>query len=178
MKIYLIRHTSVDVPAGFAYGQTDVPLKSTFDKEAEAVKKRLEGVTFDHVWCSPLSRCVRLAAYCGYPEAEREERIKEINFGEWEMKAWSELSDDSRSEAWFEDWINTPAPGGESLREMYDRVSGFLDELREGDFRRVCLFAHGGVLTCARVYTGEYPLREAFKNVPAYGEIIRLRWDE
>ena len=27
MEIYLIRHTSVDVPAGYAYGQTDVPLK-------------------------------------------------------------------------------------------------------------------------------------------------------
>ena len=27
MEIYLVRHTSVDVPAGYAYGQTDVPLR-------------------------------------------------------------------------------------------------------------------------------------------------------
>ena len=39
MEIYLIRHTSVDVPAGYAYGQTDVPLKPTFEEEAEEVKK-------------------------------------------------------------------------------------------------------------------------------------------
>ena len=25
MEIYLVRHTSVDIPAGYAYGQTDVP---------------------------------------------------------------------------------------------------------------------------------------------------------
>ena len=42
MEIYLIRHTSVDVPAGYAYGQTDVPLKPTFEEEAEEVKKWLE----------------------------------------------------------------------------------------------------------------------------------------
>lgn len=106
MEIYLIRHTSVDVPAGYAYGQTDVPLKPTFEEEAEEVKKGLSDHTFDKVWTSPLTRCVRLANYCGFPEAEREDRIKEVNFGEWEMKSWNELSSDPRSEAWFKDWVN------------------------------------------------------------------------
>ena len=41
----------------------------------------------------------------------------------------------------------------------------------------VCIFAHGGVLTCARVYAGEYGIEEAFKNVPSYGEIIKLSFD-
>lgn len=39
------------------------------------------------------------------------------------------------------------------------------------------IFAHGGVLTCARVYAGEYDLKEAFKNVPSYGTVIRLELD-
>ena len=50
MEIYLIRHTSVDVPASYAYGQTDVPLKPTFEEEAEEVKKGLSDHTFDKVW--------------------------------------------------------------------------------------------------------------------------------
>lgn len=54
MEIYLVRHTSVNVPAGYAYGQTDVPLRPTFEKEAEAVKKTLSGHTFDKVWSSRL----------------------------------------------------------------------------------------------------------------------------
>ena len=69
MNIYLIRHTSVDVPAGYAYGQTDVTLRPSFEEEAEKVKESLSGLNFDKVWCSPLTRCVRLASYCGYPEA-------------------------------------------------------------------------------------------------------------
>ena len=28
---------------------------------------------------SPLTRCVRLATFCGYPDGERDDRIKEIN---------------------------------------------------------------------------------------------------
>ena len=43
MEIYLVRHTSVDIPAGYAYGQTDVPLRPSFEDEAEAVKKNLSG---------------------------------------------------------------------------------------------------------------------------------------
>ena len=53
MEIYLVRHTSVDIPAGYAYGQTDVPLRPSFEDEAEAVKKNLSGHTFDKVWSSP-----------------------------------------------------------------------------------------------------------------------------
>ena len=58
MEIYLVRHTSVDIPAGYAYGQTDVPLRPSFEDEAEAVKKNLSGHTFDKVWSSPLTRCI------------------------------------------------------------------------------------------------------------------------
>ena len=177
MEIYLIRHTSVDVPAGYAYGQTDVALRPTFEEEAEKVKASLTGLTFDQVWCSPLTRCVRLAHYCGYPDATREDRIKELNFGEWEMKSWEELSSDPRSEVWFNDWINVQTPSGESLMDQYNRVSSFLEELRESGLEKVCLFAHGGVLTCARVYAGEYDIKEAFKNIPSYGEVIKLSFD-
>ena len=114
MEIYLVRHTSVDVPAGYAYGQTDVPLKASFPEEAARVKQALEGHTFDQVWSSPLSRCRRLAAYCGYPEPMTDPRLMEVNFGEWEMKSWDEVSSDPRSVAWFDDWLNEPTPGGES----------------------------------------------------------------
>lgn len=178
MEIYLIRHTSVDVPAGYAYGQTDVSLRPTFEQEAEVVKQSLDGLHFDKVYTSPLTRCVRLATHCGFPDARKEDRIKELNFGEWEMKSWEELSADPRSEVWFTDWINVRTPGGESLSDQYNRVASFLDEIRNGDFEKVCIFAHGGVLTCARVYMGEYDIKEAFKNVPYYGAIIKLEVDK
>ena len=41
MEIYLVRHTSVNVPAGYAYGQTDVPLRPTFREGSRSRKKDL-----------------------------------------------------------------------------------------------------------------------------------------
>jgi len=93
MNVYLIRHTSVAVPQGTCYGQSDVPVKDSFEEEATAVLRQIKDIRFDKVYCSPLSRCVKLAAYCGYPNAEREERIKEIDFGDWEMKKYDEIED-------------------------------------------------------------------------------------
>ena len=94
MEVILIRHTSVDVPPGVCYGQTDVPLKPTFEAEAAVTAENLKTyLPFDHVYTSPLTRCVRLATYCGYPDAERDKRIMEINFGDWEMKPFEQNED-------------------------------------------------------------------------------------
>ena len=177
MEIYLIRHTSVSVPAGYACGQTDVSLQTSFEDEATDVKEKLDGLTFDKVWTSPLSRCIKLASFCGYPDAVHDDRIKEINFGDWEMKSWNEISADPRSAAWFNDWLHTKMPNGECFSDQYQRVSDFLDEIRKTGLNRVCVFAHGGVLTCARVYAGEYTLEEAFKNISSYGAMIKIELD-
>ncbi len=172
MKVYLVRHTSVDVPIGTSYGQTDVPLKISFEAEANETREKLEGLTFDHVFCSPLSRCSKLAAFCGYPDATRDARLMELNFGDWEMKSWNEISADSYSKQWFDDWVNVPTRNGESFRQLYNRLADFFHDLKTHNYQQVCLFTHGGVLTTARVYAEEYPLKEAFKEVPPYGSVI------
>lgn len=54
MEIVLIRHTSVDVPPGVCYGQTDVPLKPSFEQEAAVTKENLKVyLPFEHVYTSP-----------------------------------------------------------------------------------------------------------------------------
>ena len=154
MEIILIRHTSVDVPPGVCYGQTDVPLKDTFEEEARRTLQTLEAYKpFDHVYTSPLTRCTRLATFCSYPDAEQDKRLMEINFGEWEMKPF-DANDDPRLQEWYADYLNVAATGGESFAMQYQRVSHFLDELQQKEYRRVALFAHGGVLICAQIYAG------------------------
>lgn len=174
MEIILIRHTSVDVPQGTCYGQTDVPLKESFEEEAAVTKAALETYgPFDHAYTSPLSRCTRLAGFCGYADAERDPRIMEIDFGEWEMKLFDEI-DDPHLQEWYADHINTPVSGGESFMMQYQRVSRFLDELRARPWNRVAVFAHGGVLVSALIYAGHVKPEEAFSALPPYGGIIRI----
>ena len=62
MNITFIRHTSVDVPPGVCYGQTDVPLRSTFPQEAANVRMRLQaslaqGEAFDHRYLGDAALC-------------------------------------------------------------------------------------------------------------------------
>ena len=174
MEIYFIRHTSVDVPQGTCYGFTDVPLKDTFEAEASVTKSGLAGICFDKVYTSPLSRAARLAAYCGYPSAVRDDRLKEMNMGEWEMQRFDDITD-AHLQEWYDDFLNQPTSGGESFRDLYARVSAFLDEVRTLPYRRVAAFAHGGVLICARVYAGEVSIKEGFKNLTPYGGIIKIK---
>ena len=174
MEVILIRHTTVDVPTGTCYGQTDVPLMDSFEEEAAVTKAELDSYgPIDHAYTSPLSRCTRLAAYCGYPDAEHDPRILEIDFGEWEMMLFDDISDPHLQE-WYADHIHTPVTGGESFMQQYARVSNFLDELREKPWRRVAIFAHGGVLVAAQVYAGLVTPEDAFAALPPYGGIVRI----
>ena len=173
MRLTLIRHTSVDVAPGTCYGQTDVPVRSTFAEEAELTRQTLCGKTFDKVYMSPLSRCVKLAAYCGYGDAERDARLMELNFGEWEMRKFNEITD-PRLQLWYADYQNVAATGGESFAQQYVRVAEFLDELRTQPYRQVALFVHGGVIGCAQVYAGVYTVEEAFAHLTPYGGTVEI----
>lgn len=169
----MVRHTSVDVPAGTCYGQTDVPLRATFEEEAAAVRKSLEGIVFDEAWCSPLSRCTRLAEACGYGDARRDPRLLELDFGAWEMRRFDAI-DDPQLQRWFDDWLHVRPTGGESFAEQIGRVGGFLDELRSRPLRRALLFIHGGVQLCAGIHAGLFPPEEAFSHQSSYGSILRI----
>lgn len=173
MEVYLIRHTSVDVPQGTCYGFSDVPLRSSFKHEAAATRLRLAGLTFDKVFTSPLSRAAKLACYCGYPRAERDNRLKEMNMGEWEMQRFDDITDE-RLQQWFDDYLNRPTAGGESFRNLFARVSTFLSELRAKPYRRVAVFTHGGVIVCARIFAGLATFDNGFKHLTPYGGVEKI----
>lgn len=168
MKITLIRHTSVAVPPGVCYGQTDVEVAPCFAEEAAAVRKSIAGETFDAVFSSPLSRCRQLAAYCGFPTPVLDDRLKELNFGHWEMQKWDDITDPSLT-LWYNDWIHLPAGGAESYADQCARVAAFLDELRHSNYANPCIFTHRGVIACALVYAGLCSAKDSFNEDIPYG---------
>jgi alpha-ribazole phosphatase len=174
MEIILIRHTSVDVPKGTCYGQTDVPLKPTFEQEAAVTLEKLNAYApFDQVYTSPLSRCTRLATYCGFPEAIHDPRLLELNFGEWEMQNFNDIKD-SRLQEWFDDYLNVTTTNGESFSMQYKRVADFLDELKIKSYQKVTVFTHGGVLACAQIYAGLLEPENVFTSSIPYGSITNM----
>ena len=174
MKLILIRHTSVDVAKGVCYGATDVALAPSFPREAEEVKKKLAGYHFDMVFTSPLSRCEKLADFCGFPDAVRDDRLKEMNFGEWEMQPFDSIKD-VRLQEWYDDYINVRPTGGESVVDQRKRLKDFVEYLKErSGIDTVAIFTHGGILMNALVEYGGKNYRDVYSSIPPYGSIIKV----
>lgn len=174
MKFYFIRHTSVDVPKGVIYGQTDVPLRDTFEEEASIVSSKIQHIDFDEVFVSPLTRCVRLADFCGFGNAVRDHRIMELNMGDWEMRRLKTATSLYEIQKRV-DLLTVQPPNGESFRMLYDRVSNFIDEVRQLKHDVVGVFAHGGVLASAQIYNGQIQPQEIFNgSIIPYGAIVQI----
>jgi len=173
MKIILIRHTSVNVEPGICYGQSDVPLAKSFSNEFEFVKQKLQKKKFDAIFCSPLSRCIKLAKYCGYETPILDKRLMELNFGDWEMKAWEKISD-PQLQRWYDDWINEKPTNGESFQTLLSRVEEFLDELKGLPFQHVAIFTHAGVIRAIKIINNHFCIKMAFEYKIEYSDIIEL----
>ncbi len=174
MQVILIRHTSVAVPRGTCYGQTDVPVSDTFEQEAEQTLRNLQAyLPIDAAFSSPLTRARKLAAYCGFPDPVLDDRLLEMNMGQWEMQRYDEITDPHLQE-WYDDYLHLPTTGGEAFPDLRARVASFLDDLREHDYSRVAIFAHGGVLIAAGLYAGIYGEDVAWDHLAPFGGIISI----
>ena len=170
MEIYLIRHTTPDVPRGTSYGQTDVFLKSTFPEELEAVRCKLEGLTGLTYYSSPLQRCTRLASGLSGSPPHIDRRLMEIDFGDWEMKFWE--GGDTLSV--LKGIILEPAPGGESYAQVQERAISFLDELAGQSHERAAVVTHAGVIRAVLAHVFRMPLTNLFSIVPSLGGVARI----
>lgn len=184
MRLHFIRHTRPDIARGVCYGQSDIPLAATFAEEAEDVRarltERLEGRTPTRIYSSPLSRCRRLCEALGYEAPIIDARLLELNFGEWELQRFDEITD-PHLQLWYDDYLHVAPTGGESFTEQAARVADFIEELRDelaqnedSSAYEVLVFTHGGVLLSAGLWAGWYPLEEAFSHQSPYGAICTL----
>ncbi len=178
-RITFVRHTAVDVEPGICYGRSDVPVRSSFPEEASRVRKNIEGtimengIVFDAVYRSPLSRCRLLAEACCYPEAIPDDRLLEMNFGEWEMQRYDDIKD-PRLQEWFDDWLNVTPPGGESFHDQHLRVASFIKEMKESGKENILVFTHAGIMMNALLYLNIVPLERLFSSQPSYGDLLEL----
>ncbi|GAA5100255.1 alpha-ribazole phosphatase [Wohlfahrtiimonas larvae] len=174
MKLILIRHTSLNIASGICYGQSDIDVSSTFINEADIIKTQLSDYQFDATYTSPLQRCVKLANFCGFPDAIQTPQLMELNFGDWEGKLWDDINDPNLQN-WFNDWLHIPATNGESFIMQYQRYVEFVEaiKIKHAD-QTIALFTHGGILHCARIHAGLDQFDNTFEHKPAYGEILTI----
>ena len=173
MEIHLVRHTQVDVDSEMCYGHLDVPLADSFNQEIQLIMNQIDK-DYDVYYSSPLSRCRLLIEQLTSNGYLIDERLLECNFGDWEGNIWSEIEDDTLP-IWFDEFVETCPPNGESLVQMQSRVECFLQELLEIGLSKVLIVTHAGVLRLFYRYVLEFPLQNLFKVSFAYGKVLKLR---
>lgn len=169
MKLYILRHTRVDVPSGICYGQTDVPLADSYKTEFETIEHNLKNVAFERVYASPLSRCKQLAQKFS-DHIHFDNRLMELHFGDWEMQKWDDIFNTEEGKYWFEDYIINRCPNGESYNDMLQRLQEFIDDLPPSD-GNILIVTHAGAVRAFRVLLKQWSVKKAFDLPIAYGQI-------
>ena len=159
MIIYAMRHGQTDWNTqSRIQGKTDIPLNETGRMQARAIAESLpDGITV--ILSSPLKRAIETAEIVnerfGVPIVI-EEALIERNFGGYEGQLMSDV-DFNALRSW---WSDTPTPGGETIREVCDRVFGFASAIEEKySGQTVLIVTHGHVLCAMDWYWDGLPQR-------------------
>lgn len=152
MKLYVTRHGETDWnKMNKVCGRTDLPLNETGREQARETARKLAGVHFDRVVCSPMVRARQTAAIlCEGREVpiEHHRALIEQDYGVCEGvdRFDEEFNAHKRS---FADGY----PGGESHMVLAQRVYRFLEELAARcPGESVLVVCHGGVCRVIESY--------------------------
>lgn len=177
MKLYLLRHTKLNIEKGICYGHSDVDVGPSFLDELEIIKTKLADIDFDRLYCSPLQRCYKLAESLGVGEVMTDDRLKELHFGDWEMKRWDDIPRVEFDE-WANDYASLSPPNGETFAELHKRARHFVEELKPSHVdMNVLIVAHGGFIRALLAEVLNIPLKGLFRFEIDYGSVTQLNFE-
>ena len=175
MRLYLVRHTKVNVPVGVCYGSSPVALVPQRDRHFEAVKAKLPTTATARVYSSPLQRCLELAYWLS-DEVNLDARLQEMDFGNWEMQRWEQIPQDEL-QAWADDLLHFKPPNGENLMMVNQRCQRFLEQLRGGDNEDVIIITHAGVISVMIAQFLRLAMQHVFRLQIDFGGVTLIHTD-
>lgn len=149
--VYLLRHAqSVANVKGILAGQDDsVELSKEGFKQAQALVPYLNSINFSQVYSSPMTRCIQTITPFMVKKSDLkfkvDERIIEMNYGDWSGKKLAKLSKDNKWRSVQTKPSTFTFPGGESFKNMRRRVDQMLSHLA-GKKGPVLIVTHGDII--------------------------------
>jgi alpha-ribazole phosphatase len=147
-RLFLLRHGRTDLTGRLA-GSMDVDLNSVGIQQVQSLRPVLAREGFKKVFCSPMRRCRETARLLDlHTDIIHTEDIREIDFGLWEGKDFSEIEKNHPKKV--RDWIEDPEgfcfPEGECRADFILRVERFKTMLQGLPDEKVLIISHGGVI--------------------------------
>lgn len=149
MRLTLIRHgLTHGNKYGLYYGATDLPL---LEEGAEELQERRQSCIYPEApryYTSPLQRTQQtLRRLYGEVAFTVVDGLREMDFGQFEMRTAEELRRDPAFTAWMAGGPEACCPGGESFAGVQRRALEAIAPLLQGEEDAVCVI-HGGVIAC------------------------------
>lgn len=151
-RFILVRHGETNWNREGRYqGQIDTALSEFGLAQGKKVAEALKDVPIDICYASPLSRSFETAGMCaawhGLP-VNKDERLLEINHGEWEGLLAAEVQQryPQLAARWKQTVIGVQMPGGENMEEVRDRsMAAMRDYAARHEGQTVLVVAHDAV---------------------------------
>ncbi|MDO5977679.1 alpha-ribazole phosphatase [Flavivirga spongiicola] len=177
MEIYIIRHTTPNIEKGVCYGQTDLNLVDTYLEEFKTIKQQIPNSKKCTIKSSPLKRCALLANHLGSPVLF-DDRLKELDFGDWEMKPWNDISEEILN-PWMEDFVYTRVPNGESYIDLASRINSFFEDIiKSHDKQPLIIVSHAGPIRAFLSSVLNISLEKSFRIKIQYGDVFHLKKED
>jgi broad specificity phosphatase PhoE len=149
--------------------------------EIAAVAARLAAEGIDAIYASPLQRTREtaeiLSERLGLPVRYREDVI-EIDYGEWTGLTFDDIRRDERWQMWNRSRSVAAVPGGESWRQVQERVVGALFDLQQAHPEgSVVIVSHGDVIRAALLFALGMPLDFYSRIEIAFASLSTIRLD-
>ncbi len=149
MKTFiLVRHGESETNLRKAFtGQINAPLTDLGRQQAKLMAEYVDKYHMDKIYVSPLQRAVDTAGAIAQRQncpVDKCHALMEINSGHWQGLTFGEIAEKfpQTYQTWRTD-IGSAAPeGGETCRELYDRVTGFFEKVLTEPDETVCLVCH------------------------------------
>lgn len=182
--LYLIRHGTTDANAnGIFQGVLDLPLNDLGLKQARALGERFKDIDVDVLYCTPLQRTRQTA------EGLRGDKdlpilvepgIVEVDGGLMEAKKISVIDEafPGLMETFKTDLPNFQAPGGESTRDVYDRVTSALTRIvAENAGKTIACISHGFAIQTFLWYAKGLPFEEMEQQILRNTAVCKFIFD-
>jgi broad specificity phosphatase PhoE len=142
-SVTLVRHGETEWSAsGRHTGRTDIPLTQEGERRARGLRERLDRMTFDRVFTSPLQRARRTCELAGFGEdAKADPDLLEWDYGDYDGRTTKEILSGRPTWLLFRDGC----PNGELPTDVGARADRVIARLRAADDHAI-LFSSGHIL--------------------------------
>jgi alpha-ribazole phosphatase len=187
MIVTLMRHPAIDTNGDLCLGQADVELSPDGHATLMSLAEKACRQKPDRILCSDLQRSRLLAeaiatrlGLCAEPDPI----WREVNFGRWENRTWSDIQAEEPQafSEWVADFEKVAPPGGESFQQLQARVISAIWSRIIGAQKRThdghtLVVTHAGVIRAAVSVFSKLSLRCAFEYAVPYGGQTSFHWN-